>query len=103
LPRIPPRSLTLGLEASSNHLDARLEWIDMAEQNRTAAQETATDGYNLLNARLVYRPGGEAGAVSLRLDARNLTDELARVHASFLKDELPLPGRSVRFAVTTNF
>jgi iron complex outermembrane receptor protein len=103
LPRIPPRSATLGLGADSNRLDARLELVDIAEQDRTAEFETATDGYTLLNARLVYRPGGEAGPVSFRLDARNLTDELARVHASFLKDELPLPGRSVRFAVVADF
>ena len=36
-------------------------------------------------------------------DLRNLTDEEGRVHASFLKDELPLPGRNVRFTVTTSF
>jgi iron complex outermembrane receptor protein len=29
------------------------------------------------------------------LQGRNITDELARNHASFLKDEAPLPGANV--------
>ena len=37
------------------------------------------------------------------VDGRNLTDELGRVHSSFLKEELPLPGRNIRFTLTTSF
>lgn len=103
VPRIPPRSLTVGLEAESAYWGARIEVVDTAEQERLAAFETPTDGFTFLNAGLSYRPFGESNRLVLRLDGRNLTDEEGRVHASFLKDDLPLPGRNVRFVVTTAF
>lgn len=102
-PRIPPMSTTLGLNAESPHWNARTEVVQTAEQNRVAAFETPTDGYTFLNANLAWRPFGDDDRIVLRLDGRNLTDEEGRVHASFLKDELPLPGRSVRFTVTSSF
>jgi iron complex outermembrane receptor protein len=102
-PRIPPRSLTLGLEAENARWTGRVELVDTAEQARLAAFETPTDGHTFVNAGLAFRPFGEQGSVSFRLDGRNLTDELGRMHTSFLKNELPLPGRNVRFTATTTF
>lgn len=99
-PRIPPRSLTLGLEAESPHWTARVEGVDTAKQDDVATFETTTEGYTFLNASLAWRP---TSAWTLRLDGRNLTDELGRVHSSFLKDELPLPGRNVRLTLLTSF
>jgi iron complex outermembrane receptor protein len=102
-PRIPPRSLTVGLEAENANWTGRIEAVDTAKQDRLAPFETQTDGYTFLNASLAWRPQGEDGSWTVRLDGRNLTDELGRVHSSFLKDELPLPGRNVRLTVTTEF
>jgi len=102
-PRIPPNSLTLGVEAENENWTARLEAVDTAEQDRTAAFEASTDGFTFVNASLAWRPQGEAGAWTVRLDGRNLTDELGRVHSSFLKDDLALPGRNVRLTVLTEF
>jgi iron complex outermembrane receptor protein len=102
-PRIPPRSTTLGLEAENDRWNGRIEIVDTAEQDNLAPFETETDGFTFLNASLGFRPGGDDGAWLIRLDGRNLTDELGRVHASFLKDELPLPGRNVRLTVSTEF
>jgi iron complex outermembrane receptor protein len=102
-PRIPPRTITLGLEAENAHWSGRIEVVDTAEQDRLAPFETETDGYTFLNAGLAFRPDGRTGAWTIRLDGRNLTDELGRVHSSFLKEELALPGRNVRLTVTTSF
>lgn len=102
-PRIPPAAFTLGVEAESDHWTGRLEMVDTARQNRLAAFETPTGGYIFVNAGLTFRPAGEASDWSLRLDARNLTDEEGRVHSSFLKDEIALPGRNLRFTVLTSF
>ena len=102
-PRIPPMSTTVGLSAESPHLGGRVEVVNTAEQDRIAAFETETDGYTFVNANLAFRPFGDGDRLSFRVDGRNLTDEEGRVHASFLKNELPLPGRSVRFTVTTSF
>lgn len=76
--------------------------VDIAEQTDIAAFETETPGSTVLNARLAFQPiPGED--VTLMLDGRNLTDEEVRVHSSFLKDELPRPGRSVRLAVSARY
>ena len=102
-PRIPPRALTVGLTAENDAWRGRIEAVDTAEQDRLAPFETATDGYTFVNASLSFRPGGEDGGWRIRLDGRNLTDELGRVHSSFLKDDLPLPGRNLRLTLTTEF
>ena len=102
-PRIPPYSLTLGLEAKNAHWSGRIEAVHTGKQDRLAAFETPTDNHTFLNASLVFRPMGEDGPWSLRLDGRNLTDELGRVHSSFLKDELPLPGRNLRLTLIVDF
>ena len=102
-PRIPPSSLTLGLAADGERWSGRVELVDTAEQDRLAAFETPTEGYTFFNASLAFRPHGEDSAWSLRLDARNLGDELGRVHSSFLKDDVALPGRNVRLTLLTQF
>jgi iron complex outermembrane recepter protein len=102
LPRIPPRTLTLGLEADWKMLEARVEAVDVAKQDRVATFESETGGYTLLNARLTLTPFADRD-VKLLLDGRNLTDEEAREHVSFLKDVLPRPGRSVRVVLATRF
>lgn len=102
-PRIPPQTLTLGVEAETANWTGRVEVVDVAAQDDLAAFETETAGYTLLNAGLAFRPFGADQRLSFRIDGRNLTDEVARAHASFLKDELPLPGRNVRFTVLSRF
>jgi len=100
LPRIPARTATVGVVATRGAHKARLEVVDVDKQDRIAAFETATDGYTLFNARLTL---GLHDNVKLILDGRNLADEEAREHVSFLKDVLPRPGRSVRVAITAEF
>jgi iron complex outermembrane receptor protein len=102
-PRIPPRALTIGMTAENDIWRGRVEAVDTAEQDNLAPFETPTDGYTFLNASLAFRPGGDEGPWTIRLDGRNLTDELGRVHSSFLKDEVPLPGRNVRLTVMAEF
>ncbi|MFP3944896.1 MAG: TonB-dependent receptor [Alphaproteobacteria bacterium] len=96
LPRIPPFRWLAGLEAAGDRMDVRAEvqWVSAAEE--TAFLELPTDSYALVNAYLDLRPLPETNRVEIALDATNLLDEEARVHTSFLKDEVPLPGRSFR-------
>lgn len=103
LPRIPPRTTTIGLEAANPIWNGRIELVDVADQNDVATFETPTEGYQLVNARLAWHPLGGDSPFTVRLDGRNLTDEEARVHTSFLKDEFPLPGRNFRLALSTSF
>jgi iron complex outermembrane receptor protein len=101
LPRIPPRTFTVGLSAESDTLRGRIELVDIAEQDDVAAFETTTPGSTVLNAQIAWRPLPDQD-ITLLLDGRNLTDEEVRVHSSFLKDEFPKPGASVRFALAVN-
>ncbi len=102
LPRIPPLSGVFGVEARSDKADLRVEAEYAAGQDRVSEFELPTDSYTLLNTYLTLRPFETAG-VSLRLAASNLTNEEARIHSSFLKDILPLPGRNFRFSVQGRF
>ncbi|MBB5517829.1 TonB-dependent receptor [Amphiplicatus metriothermophilus] len=103
LPRIPPLSTLVGLEARSEWADLRAEVEWAADQDDVAAFELPTDGYTLVNAYLTLRPFATARRLSLRLSGENLTDEEARLHTSFLKDVAPLPGRNFKFAVRGEF
>jgi len=97
VPRIPPLRLLGGVEAQDPRFTARAEVERVFEQNRTAAFETETPGYTLVNASVSFRPFGHQGlAPTLLLSANNLFDVVARRHASFLKDFAPLAGRDLR-------
>ncbi|WP_420431154.1 TonB-dependent receptor [Hyphobacterium sp.] len=102
LPRIPPLGLSAMIEAERDFVTGHLEVVWVAEQDEIASFELPTDSYTLLNAQAVFRPIADQD-VRLILEARNLTDEEARLHTSFLKDVLPLPGRNFRAALSVAF
>ena len=102
LPRIPPLSGLFGVDADFGALSARAEARLVAEQDEVADFELPTDGYALLNASVQWRPS-DRHDVAIIASVRNITDEEARTHTSFLKDQVPLPGRNVRLAVRAAF
>ena len=65
--------------------------------------ETPTGGYTLVNASVSYRLFLGRTVTDLILRGRNLGDEEARNHVSFLKDVAPLPGRDVSLALRVGF
>jgi len=95
LPRIPPQRGRLALVYMNDRIDVRLEgwWVD--EQDRITEHETATPGYETLNASFAYKIFAGKLVHELVLRGRNLTDEAAYNHVSFLKVAAPLPGRDV--------
>ena len=100
--RIPPWSLTAGLDWTSRRYDAGVEVRHVGEQDRTAAFERPTDNYTLVSLKGAVRPFADRN-VTLFAEASNLTDSEAREHASFQKDIAPLPGRSLRAGITYRF
>jgi len=102
LPRIPPLSTLVGLEAESERLKLRGEWEYVSEANDLADFELPTDSYNLVNAFLTWKFTSEDSEndVALRFSVQNIFDQEARVHSSFLKDLVPQPGRNFRFSIT---
>jgi iron complex outermembrane receptor protein len=101
--RMPPAMITLGLEARSPQMRVRAEVQSIAEQSRTAAFETKTEGSTALNALWSWRPVQSGDRIALTFEGRNLTNEDIREHTSFLKDYLPKPGRSIRVSLTGSF
>ncbi len=103
LPRIPPLRLGGGLHYHGQRWSAAAEvsWLD--RQNDVAVNETATGGYTLVGASVGYRILLEHQVIDLLLRGRNLLDEEARSHTSFLKNVAPLPGRELSLAVALRF
>lgn len=101
--RIPPYSVTGRVAWTSTRFDASAEVRHVGEQDRVANEfELPTDDYTLVNASVAVRPFAQQN-VTLFAEARNLTDEEAREHVSFLKDIAPLPGRNLRVGVAYRF
>lgn len=103
LPRIPPTRYRLALHYRGDRLQAKVEGVRAARQDRISEFETPTEGYDLLNADLSYRFLLKDTVLDLILRGNNLTDELARNHVSFLKDAAPLTGRDVSLGVRLAF
>ncbi|HEX5775534.1 MAG TPA: TonB-dependent receptor, partial [Caulobacteraceae bacterium] len=99
---IPPWSVAGRLIYEASNHSARIELRHVGDQARVAELELPTDGYTMLNAGFSWSPWDDAGP-KLFVEGRNLTNEEAREHASFLKDLAPLPGHSLRAGFTYAF
>ncbi|MBE9607051.1 TonB-dependent receptor [Acetobacteraceae bacterium H6797] len=104
LPRIPPQRLGGGVFWRGDHWSMNADYLHAFDQNRTSANETPTKGYELVNARIAYTAPLENGrALTFALLGNNLLDRDMRDAASFKKDEVLLPGRTVRFMASLTF
>jgi iron complex outermembrane receptor protein len=104
LPRIPPWSLRAELRNQSGRLDWGLVARYTAEQDHTAPFEEPTAAYTLVAADVAYRvPLAEGLDLTLFAAVDNLFDEIARNHASFTKEEVPLAGRNVQAGLRLEF
>jgi len=103
LPRTTPVRFGAALDWRSGPWSLDVELRDIESQRRIAPTETATAGYQMLNlgGSRAFDFGRTKGELFLR--GTNLLDETARVHASFLKDIAPLPGRDVSAGVRLTF
>ena len=103
LPRIPAGRLGVrgGYHNYGWSVDA--EYFRVFDQDRIAAFETKTPGYDMLNATVAYdfRTGGFDNQIFVR--GTNLLDELALNHASYLTNVAPLRGRNFVVGLRTAF
>jgi iron complex outermembrane receptor protein len=103
LPRIAPGRVGADLNRSRGGWRARVGAIRVADQDDVAALETATEGYTLLDAGLTYHwDVGSAGWEAF-VEGRNLGNEEARAHTSYLKDVAPLAGRNIAVGLRVDF
>jgi len=104
LPRISPGRLGARYGWTAGPVTAEVEAYRTFAQNRYAAYETRTGGYNMLNASVTYRlDAGWARNVELYLRGTNLTNELAYSHTSFVKQQSPLRGRNIVLGLRHQF
>lgn len=108
VPRIPPYRLGGGVYVRADGWFARVNLLHAFEQNRFGTFDTPTPGYADLRAELSYTKPLDpavygASEVTVGLHGRNLLDADIRNAASFKKNEILLPGRNVRLALTARF
>lgn len=103
VPRIAPSRFGAQLRWEHAGWRASLGATRTNRQGNVAENETPTAGYTLIDAHAAKH--FDTGSVSWELfaDGSNLTNQVARVHTSFLKDAVALPGRSVAFGVRVFF
>jgi iron complex outermembrane receptor protein len=109
VPRITPMRLGGGAFYRDGNWLARVNLIHAFPQNDIAANETPTDGYNLLKAELSYtqkirnaRPW-EPSEFTLGIVGNNLLNETIRNHVSYTKNEVLMPGAGVRAFANVKF
>lgn len=103
LPRIPAGRLGLRGDFEQDAWSGSLEYVRVFEQEKIAAFETKTPGYDMVNGTLAYdfRAAGFASQVFVR--GTNLLDEKALNHASFITNLAPLRGRNFALGLRTTF
>ena len=103
VPRINPARNVYSLSYSQDDIVFKLHLKDVEKQNDVGEGETVTAGYQMLDTRLTktFDLSGKS-KLKVSLFGRNLLDEVARNHASFVKNEVPLPGRNygIKFNLT---
>lgn len=104
LPRMAPARVGVELNWRRAAWRASMSYVRYHEQDDIAPLETPTAGFDLVNAHLSYRFDASAGGSwEWFVDAQNLTDRIARLHTSFIKDRVLLPGRQIQFGVRAAF
>jgi iron complex outermembrane recepter protein len=105
LPRIPPLKTVLTARyAWKDTVYTSVEGVFVGAQRNIGEGELPTDAYQLLNANVdLSLPYLKERDIMVYGRATNLTNEEARIHTSFVKDLLPLPGRSFIFGVRGTF
>lgn len=103
LPRIAPARLGAELRWRASAFRLAVGATRWSRQDDVAAGEAPTAGYTLVDAHAAWHLDRGATSLELFVDATNLTDATARVHTSFLKDRVVLPGRGVAAGVRVFF
>ena len=101
VPRIPPHRLGGGIFYRDPAWFFRTGVLHAFDQDQIGLGETSTEGYTLVSAELSYTYRGETHdgitpVTTIGIKGENLADQEVRNHSSFLKEEVLLPGASVR-------
>ena len=102
VPLIPPRRIGFGVDWENNAWNGNVTWISADDHTDTADFETATPGYDLLNAELAFKMKKSKSDITLFVKGQNLLDEDIRYSTSVVKDDAPQKGRNIIFGARIN-
>lgn len=103
VPRIPPMRFGSSLHYEYGNWHTEVEVIRNSKQDKIANNETSTKGYTMLSASANYYLDLGDVDMTIYIKGDNLADQEGRVHSSYLKDEAPLPSRSVSLGIRARF
>ena len=104
IPRMTPARNFFDVSYSNDDLKTTFSLKDVEEQTKLALNETATEGYQMVDFTISGTvPLDPNVDLKLSFFASNLLDEAARNHNSFVKDQVPLPGRNVGLRFSLRF
>ena len=104
IPRMIPARNIYDIAYTANNFGATLTLKSVDKQSQIAEQETTSERYDMLELRLTRTfQLNSKSELNVSLFGKNLLDEIARNHTSFVKDEVPLPGRNIGIRINMNF
>jgi iron complex outermembrane receptor protein len=103
LPRITPARVGGSLDFNLNKWSANISATHAAKQNHAGDDESETESYNRLDARIDYTFSNAGADYTLFAKAANLTNADIRNASSYLRDIAPEAGRSVQLGVRVKF
>ena len=96
VPRINPARNIYSLSYKQNDIVFKLNLKDVDKQSDIGEGETVTKGYKMLDTRLTKTFNlRDKSELRVSIFGNNLLDEVARNHSSFVKNEVPLPGKNI--------
>ena len=104
IPRMAPSRNFYSASYSESDYTFSAVLKDVADHDNVAEEnETMTEGYKMLNLKLVK--DYQIGKANLRVAAfaNNALDQVARNSTSFVKDAVPLPGRNVGLSIRLTY
>ena len=103
IPRMMPARNIFSINYKRNTLEFDMSLKDVEKQDEFSSKETMTKAYQMLDMRLTQKLVTDSGrVVQASIFGKNMLDEVARNHTSWVKNEVPLPGKNVgiNFRVT---
>jgi iron complex outermembrane receptor protein len=103
IPRISPITATFEINHEYKKYSGNLKYKYVDESRFEAENETKTDSYGWLSARVNYKDSYGNYLYKIFISGENLSDEVAKNHISFLKDTALLSGRQTSFGLEIEY
>tara|TARA_B100000900_G_scaffold393466_1_gene389963 strand:+ start:704 stop:3010 length:2307 start_codon:yes stop_codon:yes gene_type:complete len=102
IPRMSPSRNLFKISYENDAIKTTLSFKDVEQMDNLALNETMSEAYQMVNFTIsAITPLGPDVDLKTSFFASNILDEVARNHNSFVKDQVPLPGRNfgLRFSL----